>query len=95
MPRKAELQKAEAQKQFNELLQDRNVSPELVLVAVMSGQTEIKVGSKAVKITDKMIEAAKTLLPHRLPRLNAIDADVRNVDMTHEEWLASLDDDEE
>ncbi len=85
------VRKAEAQKQFAELMDDADVTPEKILVAVLAGQQEIKINGKKVKISDQMVQAAKDLVPYRLPRLNSIDADVRNVTETHEQWLKRLD----
>ena len=65
-------------------------SPEEVVVRVMHG-----VGNN--EITDRQLEAAKVLLPYRLPKLQTVEAHVATEDMSHEEWINSLEgeDDEE
>lgn len=61
-------------------------SPEQVIAEVMHGDLEY---------TDRQIEAAKLLLPYRLPRLATVEAHVAKTEMSHEEWIASLDGDNE
>lgn len=65
------------------------VTPEELLLLVMRGYRRIndKNAKRRVLITPQMIDAAKALMPYRLPKLNAIDAHVKNVTMTHEEWV--------
>ena len=57
----------------------------------MRGQEHVDIDGKQYRISNKMLGAAEKLLPYRLPNLNAIDAVQKNVDMTHEEWLRSMD----
>jgi hypothetical protein len=85
-------ERKEAEKTFHTLFKDGAETPESIMVKVMHGQTTIMHNGKRKRITKEMQNAASMLLPYRLPRLNAIDAVQRNVDMTHEEWLESLDD---
>lgn len=90
--------KKEAEKGFHALLADGGPTPEAIMIATMRGEDTVNNGKatgRPVKITPKMIEAAEKLLPYRLPRLNSVDAVQRNVEMTHEDWIASLDEDEE
>jgi len=68
------------------------VAPEDVVIQVMVGTGTIEHRGKSVKISNKMFNAAMALLPYRLPKLNSIDAEVRQIEMTHEEWVRSLDD---
>jgi len=63
-------------------------TPEEVVVRVMHGD-----GDNV--ITDRQLEAAKMLLPYRLPKLATVEAHVATEEMTHEEWIASLEEDEE
>ena len=79
---------------FNSLFTDGSETPESIMVRVMHGQTTIMHNGKRRRITKQMQQAASMLLPYRLPRLNAVDAVTRNVDMTHEEWIASMAEDE-
>ncbi len=64
-------------------------TPEELVVKVMWGET----GDNSV--TDRQLEAAKTLLPYRLPKLQNVEAHVATEEMSHEEWIASLDLDED
>ena len=84
--------KAEASATFQQLCED--VSPEAIVHAIMRGENTIRINGQSVEITDRMLAAAKDFLPFRLPRLNSIDAVNRNVDMTHEDWLRSLEDED-
>lgn len=72
------------------LFKEGAVSPEELMVKVMHGDEKIFVKSKERRITTKMIDAAKTLLPYRLPRLNAIDAEVKTIEIPHEVWVAQM-----
>lgn len=58
------------------------ISPEVFVLQVAQGKRAIK-----TKKDKEMYEAAKLLLPYRLPRLNNIDAVNKNVDMTHEDFI--------
>lgn len=87
--------KKEAAKSFADLFDDSDgtteggkPTPEAIVVSVMHG-----IGSN--QITDRQLEAAKMLLPYRLPKLNTVEAHVATEGMTHEEWIASLDGDGE
>lgn len=60
-------------------------SPEQVLVDVMHGTT------KGKGYTASQIEAAKLLIAYRLPKLAAVEAHVATTEMTHEEWIASME----
>jgi hypothetical protein len=82
--------KKEAEQSFHEALQDGE-TPEGLIIKVMRGDT--KLGNR--KITALMVQAARDLLPYRLPKLNAIDAQVKNVELTHEQWLAQLEDEDQ
>lgn len=86
--------KKEAEQGFHAILADGDLTPEDVMIAVMRGQKTITRKGKTTKLSDKMYNAARDLISFRLPRLNAIDAVQKNVDMTHEDWLKSLDDDD-
>lgn len=96
--------KKAAESGFHTVLADGGPTPESIMIAVMRGEDTVRkatirdgkdVGGAPYKITEKMIDAAKQLLPYRLPKLNAVDQVNRNVEMTHEDWINSLDDDEE
>lgn len=63
-------------------------SPEKVIVDVLWGK-----GNN--EITDRQFEAAKILIPYRLPKLNTVEAHVATEDMTHEEWIAMLEGDDD
>ena len=86
-------ERKQAEQTFSESL-SVGETPESILIKVMRGQDRIQSNGKRVRITKDMIAAAQTLLPYRLPRLNSIDAQVTNVQMTHEEWLKQLDEEE-
>ena len=62
-------------------------TPEEVVVKVMHG-----VGNN--EISDRQLEAAKLLLPYRLPKLATVEAHVATEELSHEDWIASLGDDE-
>lgn len=92
MASKKELEERKANEQtFTGLFRDGAETPESIIAKVMWGQQTIMHAGKRKRITKEMQRAAEALLPYRLPRLNAIDAQVKNVEMTHEEWLESLD----
>lgn len=77
--------KQQAEAAFNELVTEGGDTPEAYVLKVMRGKV------KMTKNTRARYDAALALLPYRLPRLNSIDATNRNVGMTHEQWIASLD----
>lgn len=80
--------KEQAAEKFSQMFDGADKpSPEQVIVDVMHGT--IREGSN--EYTAQQIEAAKTLLPYRLPKLNNIEAHVATEEMSHEEWVASLD----
>lgn len=66
------------------------ITGEQFLRGVLNGKYKTRQKNFGAKM-----EAAKALLPYEKPRLNAVDATVRNVEMTHEEWIASLDQQED
>ncbi len=68
---------------------DEKPSPEQVIVDVMHG-TE-----KGKAYTDRQIEAAKLLVPYRLPKLANVEAHVATTEMSHEDWIATLDGEDE
>ena len=55
-----------------------NIAPELYLMGILSGK---------YKPDRTKIEIAKAFLPYRLPRLAQIEAVVKNVDYTLEDFL--------
>lgn len=77
---------------FSGLFRDGAETPESIVSKIMWGQTTIMHLGKRRKISKTMQAAAMALLPYRLPRLNSVDAQVQQVDMTHEEWLEQMDD---
>ena len=92
MASKKELEQRKANEQtFAGLFRDGAETPESIVTKVMWGQTTIMHLGKRRKISKTMQDAAMALLPYRLPRLNSIDANVKNVDMTHEEWINEMD----
>ena len=91
MPKGTIGRKRAAQQVFAEMMAE-GVTPESLMVALMRGKVTIDVDGKEIEITARMESAARDLLRYRLPALNAIDAEVTNVTMTHEQWLASLTD---
>lgn len=58
------------------------IPPETFILEVAQGKRSLK--TKKAQI---MFEAAKVLLPYRLPRLNNIDAVNKNVDLSHEDFI--------
>lgn len=64
-------------------------SPEEIVVKVMHG---VEGGNR---ITDRQFEAAKLLLPYRLPKLATVEAHVATTEMSHEDWIATLDEEDE
>jgi len=96
--------KKAAESGFHTVLADGGPTPEAIMIAVMRGDDTIRkptikdgkdVGGAPFKITQKMIDAAEKLLPYRLPKLNAVDQVNRNVEMTHEDWISSIADDDD
>jgi len=87
--------KKEAESGFHAVLADGLATPESVMIAVMRGETAILNGTRGRprKLTPRMIDAAEKLLPYRLPKLNAVDAVSRNVEMTHEDWINEIGND--
>lgn len=73
--------KKQAQKKFEQLVGD-GLAPEVMVLEVAQGKR--KIVSKHQK---EQYEAAKLLLPYRLPRLNNIDAVNKNVDLSHEDFI--------
>ncbi len=71
----------QAQIKFEQAMAD-GLSPEVFVLQVAQGKRVIK-----TKKDKEMYEAAKTLLPYRLPRLNNIDAINKNVDLSHEDFI--------
>ena len=63
---------------------DKITAPEVYLASVISDPTQYD---------EKKFKAAALLLPYRVPQLNRVDAVNRNVEMTHEDWIKSLEDD--
>ena len=84
--------KKENEQTFAGIFSDGKETPESIMAKVMWGQDTIMHLGKQQRITQKMVNAAMALLPYRLPRLNSVDATVKHVEVTHEEWLASMDD---
>lgn len=82
--------KKDNERTFAGLFNDGEETPEGLIVKVMRGQANITRKGKEQRITKEMVNAAMALLPYRLPRLNSIDAQVRNVEMSHEDWLESM-----
>lgn len=76
--------KKENSKKFDELMAD-GTTPEAFIAEVMQGKRSLQGARQR-----EQFEAAKVLLPYRLPRLNAVDAVNRNVDLTQEEFINSL-----
>lgn len=74
----------QAQIKFEQAIAD-GLSPEVFILEVAQGKRELK-----TKKSKEMYEAAKILLPYRLPRLNNIDAVNKNVDMSHEDFIKQL-----
>lgn len=78
-----------AQLKFEAAVMD-GIPPEVFVLEVAQGKRVIKT------VKDKQqYEAAKILLPHRLPRLNNIDAINKNVDLSHEDFIKQQIEDEQ
>jgi hypothetical protein len=89
MPRKMVVEKRKLE--FQEAC-ELDISPEGLLIQVMRGRTMVRdVKGRRIKVTDRMIDAAKALMPYRLPKLNAIDARIKHVELTHEDWIRDID----
>lgn len=73
--------KKQALVKFEQAISD-GLAPEVFILQVAQGTREIK-----TKKQREMYEAAKILLPFRLPRLNNIDAVNKNVDLSHEDFI--------
>lgn len=77
--------KQQAAADFGSLVNDGGDTPEAFVLKVMRNKI------KLTKANRQRYDAACVLLPYRLPRLNSIDATNRNVEMTHEQWIKSLE----
>ena len=64
--------------------EDKVLAPELYIASIIADPTQYD---------EKKFKAAALLLPYRVPQLNRVDAVNRNVEMTHEDWIKSLEDD--
>jgi hypothetical protein len=96
MATKKDIETRKANEQtFAGLFKDGAETPESIVSKVMWGQTTIMHLGKRRRITKEMQNAAMALLPYRLPRLNAIDATTRTVEMTQDEWVKSLAEEDE
>lgn len=96
MASKKEIDQRKANEQtFAGLFKDGAETPESIVAKVMWGQTTITHCGKRRRITKEMQNAAMALLPYRLPRLNAVDAVTRTVEMTQDEWVKSLAEEDE
>lgn len=82
--------KKEREKRFHEAISDGGLTPEGVILSVMRGEKH-KVGKTEEEFSERQYQAAKDLLPYRLPRLNSIDAVQQVVGLTHEEFLKLCD----
>lgn len=80
--------KKQRQQAFAEAVQE-GVAPENFVLDVMRGKR--KVISKQQQV---QYNAALALLPYRLPRLNNIDATQKNVDMSHEDFIKAMADED-
>lgn len=76
---------------FSGLFRDGAETPESIVTKMMWGQETIIHRGKQRRITKQMRDAAMALLPYRLPRLNSVDAQVKHVEMTHEDWINEMD----
>lgn len=81
--------KKAAQAKFEVLIAD-GLTPEAFILEVAQGKRKIK-----TKDQREQYEAAKVLLPYRLPKLNNIDAVNKNVDMSHEDFIKQLQEESE
>ena len=89
MPRGVTDRKKEAATTFAGMFEGKDKpTPEQLVVDVMHGAGDNK-------ITDRQLEAAKTLLPYRLPKLQNVEAHVATTEMSHEDWINSLEEDED
>ena len=68
-------------KAFHDMLRDGGQTPAGLLLETMRNKKTPH---------DEKVAIAKHLTQYELPRLNAIEADVRNTEVTHEEWLDRL-----
>lgn len=59
-------------------------TPEEIVVRVMHG-----VGGN--EITDRQLDAAKFLIAYRLPKLATVEAHVATTEMSHEDWIKTLE----
>lgn len=66
--------------------EDKIIAPEKYIATIIEDPTQYD---------EKKFKAAALLLPYRVPQLNRVDAVNRNVEMSHEEWIKSLEDDPE
>lgn len=94
MATKKEIEERKTNEQtFSSLFRDGEETPESMVTKIMWGSETIRHRGKQRRITRQMKDAAFALLPYRLPRLNSVDAQVKHIEMTHEDWINQMDDD--
>lgn len=76
-------------RKFEEMMED-GITPEALIAEVMQGKRKLS-GARQ----KEQFEAAKVLLPYRMPKLNNIDAINRNIDMSHEDFIKALEAEED
>jgi len=93
MASKKEIEERKTNEQtFSGLFRNGEETPESIIAKVMWGQTTITHNGKQRKLSKEMVAAATALLPYRLPRLNSVDAQVKHVELSHEDWLREIED---
>ncbi len=75
---------------FRDMLKDGGITPSSLMLQAIRGTVAMPKGEDPLTMRER-VEIAAKLVQYELPRLAAIEADVRTDGKTQEEWLAELD----
>lgn len=71
-------------KNFGEMLADGGLTPHEIMIEAMRDEENYTPAER--------VQIARELMPYSVPKLNAIDPDIKTGDQTHEEWIDEMDD---
>ncbi len=75
---------------FRDMLKDGGITPSSLMLRAIRGVVVMPKGEAPLSMRER-VEIAAKLVQYELPRLAAIEADVRTDGKTQEEWLVELD----
>lgn len=70
-------------KNFGEMLSDGGLTPHEIMIQAMRDENNFS--------AQERVQIARELMPYSVPRLNAVDPDIKTGDQTHEEWIDKMD----